>query len=103
MLLASGYIAYLGVFQAKTRQKARGQWELRLQNYQLPFTKEFSLRAVLGSESQIRQWHLDKLPRAMEEAVENAVLLSHSRRWCLFLDPQRQGHRERSRSHLLFK
>jgi dynein heavy chain len=57
----------------------------------VPASEGFTLRAVLGEEVIIRQWVIDKLPND-QVSIENALILSRSRRWPLMIDPQLQAN-----------
>jgi len=91
VLIASGIIAYLGTFMGRYRQDTVQSWVALMKKHKLPASAEFSLRAVVGDEVQIRQWVIDKLPND-QVSIENALILSRSRRWPLMIDPQLQAN-----------
>ncbi|CAK0901459.1 unnamed protein product, partial [Prorocentrum cordatum] len=92
VLIASGIIAYLGTFLAKYRNESVGSWIDLMRANKLPASSTFLLRTVLGEEVVIRQWLIDKLPND-QVSIDNALILSKSRRWPLMIDPQLQGFR----------
>jgi dynein heavy chain len=65
----------------------------------VPASPEFSLRTVLGEEVSIRKWIINRLPND-QVSVENALILSHSRRWPLMIDPQMQANAWIRKTHL---
>jgi dynein heavy chain len=92
VLIASGIIAYLGTFLAKYRNESVGSWIDLMRANKLPASSTFLLRTVLGEEVVIRQWLIDKLPND-QVSIDNALILSKSRRWPLMIDPQLQANK----------
>mmetsp|Transcript_10385 Transcript_10385/g.18281 ORF Transcript_10385/g.18281 Transcript_10385/m.18281 type:complete len:2113 (+) Transcript_10385:3522-9860(+) len=91
VLISSGIVAYLGTFMGKYRVETVGDWISLMHDNKVPASQEFSLRAVIGEEVTIRQWVIDKLPND-QVSIENALILSKSRRWPLMIDPQLQAN-----------
>lgn len=91
VLISSGIVAYLGTFMGKYRGETVGDWISLMHDNKVPASQEFSLRAVIGEEVTIRQWVIDKLPND-QVSIENALILSKSRRWPLMIDPQLQAN-----------
>jgi dynein heavy chain, axonemal len=91
VLIASGVIAYLGVFTHSYREQCIKTWNEMLHKFGINSSEEFSLQAVLGNPVQIRQWQIYKLP-ADDFSVDNAIILDHSDRWPLMIDPQMQAN-----------
>lgn len=58
----------------------------------VPHTAKCDPVSVLSEPVQVRRWQLDGLPRDFL-STENAVLVAHSRRWPLFIDPQGQANK----------
>jgi dynein heavy chain, axonemal len=96
MLLASGIIAYLGVFDSDYRFNCMNEWHRLFATEKILISStpdEFPayLRNTLGDEIKIREWQLQFLPTD-PFSVENAIILSKSNRWALFIDPQLQAN-----------
>merc|ERR1719421_1701361 len=92
ILIASGIMAYLGVFTAQYRHAATSKWVDRLMALNIPARKTFSLQDVIGDMVKIRQWVIDKLPNDAL-SIDNAIILDNSRRWPLMIDPQNQANK----------
>ena len=102
VLISSGIIAYLGAFMGRFRQDTINSWVGLMQQHELPASTHFSLRTIIGDEVTIRQWVIDRLPND-QVSIENALILSRSRRWPLMIDPQLQANywiRKKSGSNL---
>jgi len=91
VLISSGIIAYLGAFMGKYRQDTIHSWIKMMRDNEVPSADEFSLRATIGEDVVIRQWVIDRLPND-QVSVENALIISRSRRWPLMIDPQLQAN-----------
>jgi len=92
ILIASGIIAYLGVFTTAYRTEAVTKWLDRLQGLNVPASKEFSLQGCIGDAVKMRQWVIDCLPND-SLSIDNAIILDNSRRWPLMIDPQGQANK----------
>ncbi|CEM09924.1 unnamed protein product [Vitrella brassicaformis CCMP3155] len=92
VLIASGIIAYLGVFTATYRQQCVNQWLSLLNHEKIPSGEEITLQGVVGDPVQIRQWVINKLPND-SLSIDNGIILSKSRRWPLMIDPQLQANK----------
>jgi len=77
VLIASGVIAYLGVFIHSYRDECIKTWSEMLTKFGIKSSEEFSLQGVLGNPVQIRTWQIFKLP-ADSFSVDNAIILDHS-------------------------
>jgi len=91
VLIASGIIAYLGTFMGKYRQDTVLDWVNLMKKNEVPSSAEFSLQRVIGDDVVVRQWIIDKLPND-QVSIDNALILSRSRRWPLMIDPQLQAN-----------
>jgi dynein heavy chain len=91
VLISSGIVAYLGTFMGKYRQDIVNAWIELMHVNKVPASDEFSLRSVIGEDVTIRQWVIDNLPND-QVSIENALILSKSRRWPLMIDPQQQAN-----------
>ena len=91
MLLSSGVIAYLGPFKASYRVAAVQRWSAKCRELGIPLLpSEFSLASVLGDAVQTRRWVIEGLPND-GFSIDNALIISKSRRWPLMIDPQGQA------------
>ncbi|CAH1982445.1 unnamed protein product [Acanthoscelides obtectus] len=92
ILICSGCVAYLTPFTDSYRRQLFSSWLQRISEFHIPYTANCTPVSILGEPVQIRLWQLDGLPRDYLSA-ENAVLVSCSRRWPLFIDPQGQANK----------
>lgn len=92
ILIASGIIAYLGIFTGMFRSKACDRWLLKLVELNIPASKEFNLQNCIGDAVKIRQWVIDFLPND-SLSIDNAIINDNSRRWPLMIDPQMQANK----------
>ncbi|CAE7729574.1 DNAH7 [Symbiodinium sp. CCMP2456] len=92
VLISSGIIAYLGCFLAKYRIESVDSWISLMRENKVPSSSSFLLRSVIGEDVVIRQWVIDKLPND-QVSIDNALILSNSRRWPLMIDPQIQANK----------
>lgn len=103
ILIACGFIAYLGPFSGAHRRFTIAQWHAHCMQSSIPCSNEFSLRSILGNEGDIQTWCIDCLPRD-DYSIENVLIMRYSWRRCLFVDPQRQANkwirRAESTNHL---
>lgn len=92
ILICSGSVAYLTPFTDSYRKKLFSSWMEEIAGHNIPFSPNCTPVSILGDPVQIRLWQLDGLPRDYL-STENAVLVSCSRRWPLFVDPQGQANK----------
>ena len=92
VLVASGYVAYLGAFMRNYRDTVIDQWIQVLAEKAIPRSDKFSLQSVLGDPVKIREWIIAGLP-ADSFSVDNAIVVSQARRWPLCIDPQGQANK----------
>ncbi|KAF6265404.1 dynein heavy chain 6 [Scenedesmus sp. NREL 46B-D3] len=92
VLLSAGCIAYLGPFTAAYRERAINQWVERCRSAYIPCSANFRLVGVLGEPVTIRSWLLDGLPND-SLSIDNAIIISKTRRWPLMIDPQGQANK----------
>ena len=92
MILAAGMMAYMGNFIGGYREKIlQGSWiPAILASRTITCTKEFLLKNALSNELQVQNWHLQNLPTD-KGSIENAIIISHSFKWPLLVDPQSQA------------
>ncbi|XP_075795609.1 dynein axonemal heavy chain 1 isoform X2 [Pelodiscus sinensis] len=92
VLLAAGFVAYLGPFTGQYRIALCEEWLKKLEEYGVPHTKEPSLISTLGDPVKIRSWQIAGLPNDTL-SVENGVITQFSQRWTHFIDPQGQANK----------
>ncbi|KAH6558350.1 hypothetical protein KP509_1Z068500 [Ceratopteris richardii] len=92
ILLASGYIAYLGPVTLAYREKALKDWIKVCKDKNIPCSSSFKLASILGSPVAIRDWVIDGLPND-SFSIDNGIIISAARRWPLLIDPQGQANK----------
>ncbi|TWW56799.1 Dynein heavy chain 7, axonemal [Takifugu flavidus] len=92
VLISAGVIAYLGAFTAGFRQDCVKSWTALCQSKKIPSSDDFSLSKTLGDPIKIRAWNIAGLP-SDAFSIDNAVIVSNSRRWPLMIDPQGQANK----------
>jgi dynein heavy chain len=92
MLVNAGTVAYLGAFTADFRQRLEAEWRSALKKLGLSCTPNTDISSSLGDPIQIRAWTSAGLP-SDHLSVQNAIILSKSRRFPLMIDPQLQANR----------
>ncbi|KAG2430891.1 hypothetical protein HXX76_009864 [Chlamydomonas incerta] len=92
VLLASGFIAYLGAFTAAYRERATSSWVALCRERAIPCSEHFKLVTVLGEPVKIRDWTIDGLPND-SFSIDNGIIVSKARRWPLLIDPQGQANK----------
>lgn len=55
-------------------------------------TENVNLRNVIGDEVKIVNWQKNGLP-SDDFSTENAIIMDHSERWSLCIDPQMQANK----------
>ncbi|BBM97612.1 dynein axonemal heavy chain [Marchantia polymorpha subsp. ruderalis] len=92
VLLASGYIAYLGPVTLSYREHLLKKWGATCNERNIPSSPTFKLATVLGSPVTIRDWVIDGLPND-SFSIDNGIIIHNSRRWPLLIDPQGQANK----------
>ena len=92
ILVASGIMAYLGVFVKSYREECVNQWVKMLGDYNIAASETVSLQEVLGEQVKIVNWTSNGLP-SDDFSVENGIIMDYSDRWCLCVDPQMQANK----------
>ncbi|CBZ27922.1 putative dynein heavy chain [Leishmania mexicana MHOM/GT/2001/U1103] len=88
--LAAGAVAYLGPFTAPYRDRLLRAWHAKCVELGLPVGGSgFQLSSIMDPV-RVRTWAQQGLPTD-PFSVENGVIVSKSRRWCLCIDPQGQA------------
>ncbi|NXL44771.1 DYH1 protein, partial [Podilymbus podiceps] len=93
MLVAAGFVAYLGPFTGHYRTALCEDWLRHLSENNIPHTKEPNLISTLGDPVEIRSWQaVAGLPNDTL-SVENGVITQFSQRWTHYIDPQGQANK----------
>ncbi|XP_008570797.1 PREDICTED: dynein heavy chain 1, axonemal [Galeopterus variegatus] len=92
VLVAAGFVAYLGPFTGQYRMALYHQWVKQLTIHHVPHTSEPTLIGTLGNPVKIRSWQIAGLPNDTL-SVENGVINQFSQRWTHFIDPQSQANK----------
>lgn len=92
ILICSGAVAYLTPFTDSYRKDLFKKWLNLLTVVKVPHSEKCDPVSILGEPVVIRSWQIDGLPRDAL-STENAVLVSCSSRWPLFIDPQSQANK----------
>ncbi|RXN34314.1 dynein heavy chain axonemal [Labeo rohita] len=92
VLLAAGYVAYLGPFTGEYRLAMAEEWLRGFKELAVPHTERPNLISTLGDKVKIRSWQIAGLPKD-SLSVENGVITQYSQRWPLFIDPQGQANK----------
>ncbi|XP_069500104.1 dynein axonemal heavy chain 1 [Ambystoma mexicanum] len=92
VLMAAGFVAYLGPFTGQYRSSLCEEWMTTLKEYAVPSTEAPTLISTLGDPVKIRTWQIAGLPNDAL-SVENGVITQYSNRWPHFIDPQGQANK----------
>lgn len=90
-IIASGGVAYLGVFTSQFRRDLEQNWREKLRELNISHTPQTSLLS-LSDPLLVRTWTQAGLP-ADNLSIQNAIILSKARRWPLMIDPQLQANK----------
>ncbi|NXE09964.1 DYH1 protein, partial [Lophotis ruficrista] len=104
MLVAAGFVAYLGPFTGHYRVALCKEWVRQLSENNIPHTKEPNLISTLGNPVEIRSWQAScrktqhfrlKIAGLPNDtlSVENGVITRFSQRWTHYIDPQGQANK----------
>lgn len=92
VLIGSGVVAYLGVFTTQYRQQQIENWVQVCTDLDVLCAQDFQLTQILGDPVLIRSWNIFGLPSDLF-SVDNAIIITNSRRWPLMIDPQGQANK----------
>jgi dynein heavy chain, axonemal len=91
-ILSAGIISYLGAFPMVFRDETITHWKQQLQKYQITFNQNYRFQEVLCDPITIGQWtNKNKLPND-SFSIDNAIIMTNSSRFPLFIDPQNQAN-----------
>ncbi|XP_032678001.1 dynein heavy chain 7, axonemal-like [Odontomachus brunneus] len=92
ILISAGVVAYLGVFTTQFRQQQLENWVGFCTSLNVVCTQDYQLTQVLGDPVLIRSWNIFGLPSDLF-SIDNAIIVTNSRRWPLMIDPQGQANK----------
>uniref|UniRef100_A0A8C0VX99 Dynein axonemal heavy chain 1 n=1 Tax=Cyanistes caeruleus TaxID=156563 RepID=A0A8C0VX99_CYACU len=94
VLVAAGFVAYLGPFTVSGDYRAAlcTEWMTELVQNNIPHSDDASLINTLGDPVEIRSWQIAGLPNDAL-SVENGVITRFSLRWTHYIDPQGQANK----------
>jgi len=92
IVLAAGYISYVGTFTAKYRASLLRRWQTYCVKNKIPYSHDFTVENVLGDPVEIREWQIQGLP-GDSLSIENGLIVTNTSRWPLMIDPQSQGNK----------
>ena len=92
VIIASGFVSYLGPFTPSYRKDILGHWLEKCREEQIPVSANFLLRNIMGDPVLIRDWNINGLPTD-DFSVDNGIMCMGSRRWPLMIDPQGQANK----------
>uniref|UniRef100_A0A8C3UWY6 Dynein axonemal heavy chain 1 n=1 Tax=Catharus ustulatus TaxID=91951 RepID=A0A8C3UWY6_CATUS len=92
VLVAAGFVAYLGPFTVNYRVALSTEWMRELAENDIPHSEDASLINTLGDPVEIRSWQIAGLPNDAL-SVENGVITRFSLRWTHYIDPQGQANK----------
>jgi dynein heavy chain len=73
IILAAGYISYVGPFTSKYRASLLKCWMKFAASKRIPYSHDFGVERILGDPVLIREWSIQGLP-ADELSVENGII-----------------------------
>ncbi|XP_024516360.1 LOW QUALITY PROTEIN: dynein heavy chain 6, axonemal, partial [Selaginella moellendorffii] len=91
VFICAACISYYGAFSGVYREALVNQWVARLQGDQIPVSEICSLRAILSTPVEVREWSIWGLPTD-DVSVDNGILVTRGKRWPLMIDPQGQAN-----------
>jgi len=91
-MIAAGMMSYGGPFDSTYRRKLLDVWVESIQNnFKFLISENVNLIKVIGNKVRIENWKaLFNLPND-DFSIENAIILDHTSRWPLCIDPQNQA------------
>lgn len=75
IILAAGFISYVGTFTAKYRDQLLKEWMKNCVEKKIPYSSDFSVERILGDPVLIRNWGIKGLP-ADSLSIENGIIVT---------------------------
>ncbi|CAD7935566.1 unnamed protein product [Amoebophrya sp. A120] len=92
IMLAAGFIAYIGPYTAEYRAELIDMWRNKAKEIDIVADPDWVCADVLVDPAEVRAWNLAGLPQD-DLSVENGIMVTRGRRWPLMIDPQGQANR----------
>lgn len=92
VLIAAASVAYSGPFPQEFRHRLLHEWVDFLTKNDIFSSKGACIIQTLQDPMEVLKWNLSGLPRD-NMSLENTIIMSKSRRYCLCIDPQGQANR----------
>jgi dynein heavy chain len=92
IILAAGFVAYVGPFTAEFRQDLLKLWLQSAEEIDMKADPAWKCADILCDPAEVREWIIRSLP-SDDLSVENGIFVTRGRRWPLMIDPQGQGNR----------
>ncbi|CAH0562483.1 unnamed protein product [Brassicogethes aeneus] len=90
IMLSSACISYLSGFIKQERAEIVKAWFDYVVEKKISSNEVFSIRDILGSEEEVEKYlHMEMFNDSI--FIENALIVSHTKFYCLFIDPQYRG------------
>ncbi|BBN19721.1 hypothetical protein Mp_8g13060 [Marchantia polymorpha subsp. ruderalis] len=91
VFLCAVCISYYGAFSGPYRAALVASWIQRFKDEEIPVSDDCSLRGILATPVEVREWNIWGLP-SDNVSVDNGILVTRGRRWPLMIDPQGQAN-----------
>jgi len=73
VFLGTASISYIGAFTGVYREAILKEWVGKLNEYQVPLSEEYKLKAALGDAVKIRTWNMNGLP-SDSVSIDNGIM-----------------------------
>lgn len=91
-MFASGALSYAGPFETTYRKSLIKIWKETLKERDVASSETSTLNTIIGNKVEIASWKAQfKLPDD-EFSIENTLIMIHSKRFPLCIDPQNQAN-----------
>ncbi|KAI5075577.1 hypothetical protein GOP47_0009653 [Adiantum capillus-veneris] len=92
VFLCAACISYYGAFSGPYRIALVTNWVNKFQEEKIPVSENYSLRGILSTAVEVREWSIWGLPTD-DVSVDNGILVTRGKRWPLMIDPQEQANK----------
>jgi dynein heavy chain len=92
VIVASGFIAYIGPFTSTFREEVVKDWVESVKKFEITANPKWTLAETLVDPAEVRDWNIHALPTDAL-STDNAIIVTRGRRWPLMIDPQSQANK----------